>query len=204
MNLTNKGQMDRGNENSTQHLPWWLRKTTNKPQSCWSAPGFEPGTSRMRYHGATSLGYYSCLISDASNTDILYNVLKPAFFSAYLRTSPNPLSINVRKLPHYRPLRPTVDVDAREEVGWLVYARPPLPRYSFYRMLSRPQDQCGHEGVKKISTLPTPGIELGPSSLTAWATVHILFSLHVPVDTSPFHEAALYWWYRPKMWLDVC
>ena len=24
--------MDRGNENTTQHLPWWLRKTTKKPQ----------------------------------------------------------------------------------------------------------------------------------------------------------------------------
>ena len=36
--------MDRGNENPTQHLPWWLRKTTKKPQSDWSAPGFELGT----------------------------------------------------------------------------------------------------------------------------------------------------------------
>ena len=26
----NNGQMDRGNENPTQHLPWWLRKTTKK------------------------------------------------------------------------------------------------------------------------------------------------------------------------------
>ena len=37
------------------------------------------------------------------------------------------------------------------------------PRYSFYRRLSGAQDQSGHEGVKKISTPPTPGIELGPS-----------------------------------------
>ena len=43
----NNGQMDRGNENPTQHLPWWLRETTKKPQSCWPAPGFKPGTSRM-------------------------------------------------------------------------------------------------------------------------------------------------------------
>ena len=48
MNLMNNGQMYRDNENPTQHLPWWLRKTTKKPQSGWSAPGFEPGTSRMR------------------------------------------------------------------------------------------------------------------------------------------------------------
>ena len=47
MNLMNNGQMDRGNENPTQHLPWWLRKTMKKPQSGWSASGFEPGTSRM-------------------------------------------------------------------------------------------------------------------------------------------------------------
>ena len=32
MNLMNNGEMDRGNENPTQHLPWWLRKTTKKPQ----------------------------------------------------------------------------------------------------------------------------------------------------------------------------
>ena len=47
-NLMNNGQMDRGNENPTQHLPWWLRKTAKKPQSGWSALVFEPGTSRMR------------------------------------------------------------------------------------------------------------------------------------------------------------
>ena len=37
-------------------------------------------------------------------------------------------------------------------------------RYSFYSRLSRPQDQSGYEGVKKISTPLTPGIEHGPSS----------------------------------------
>ena len=54
MNLVNNGQMDRGNENPTQHLPWRLRKTTKKPQSAWSAPGFEPGTSRMRVSRVTT------------------------------------------------------------------------------------------------------------------------------------------------------
>ena len=50
----NNGQMDRGNENPTQHLPWWLRKTTKKPQSGWSAPGFESGSSRMRISCVTT------------------------------------------------------------------------------------------------------------------------------------------------------
>ena len=54
MNLMNNGQMDRGNENPTQYFPWWLRKTTKKPQSGWSAPGFEPGTSRMRVSCVTT------------------------------------------------------------------------------------------------------------------------------------------------------
>ena len=54
MNLMNNGQMDRGNENPTQHLPWWLRKTTKNPQSGWSAPGFKPGTSRMRVSCVTT------------------------------------------------------------------------------------------------------------------------------------------------------
>ena len=30
MNLMNNGQMDRGNETPTQHLPWGLRKTMKK------------------------------------------------------------------------------------------------------------------------------------------------------------------------------
>ena len=38
------------------------------------------------------------------------------------------------------------------------------PRYSFYSRLSGPQEQSGYEGVKKISTPLTPGIEPGPSS----------------------------------------
>ena len=42
----------------------------------------------------------------------------------------------------------------RMRQGGQSYARPPLPpgkfpRYSFYRRLSGPQDQSGHEGVKK-------------------------------------------------------
>ena len=39
-----------------------------------------------------------------------------------------------------------------------------IPRYSFYRRLSGPQGQSGHEGVKKNLHPPTPGIEPGPSS----------------------------------------
>ena len=46
--------MDRGNENPTQNLPRWLRKTTKKPQSGCPAPGFEPGTSRMRVSCVTT------------------------------------------------------------------------------------------------------------------------------------------------------
>ena len=48
MNLMNNGQMDHGNENPTLHLPSSLRETTKKPQSGWSALGFELGTSRIR------------------------------------------------------------------------------------------------------------------------------------------------------------
>ena len=43
MNLMNNGQMDRGNENPTQYLPWWLRKTTKKPQSDWHHGRVSPG-----------------------------------------------------------------------------------------------------------------------------------------------------------------
>ena len=37
------------------------------------------------------------------------------------------------------------------------------PRYSFYRRLSGSQNQSGHKGVNKTCTLPTLGIEPGPS-----------------------------------------
>ena len=36
-----------------------------------------------------------------------------------------------------------------------------IPRYSIYRRFNRPQGQYRDEGVKKISTTPTPGIEPG-------------------------------------------
>ena len=48
------GQMDRGNENPTQHLPWCLRKSTKRPQSRLPAQGFEPCTSRMRVSCVTT------------------------------------------------------------------------------------------------------------------------------------------------------
>ena len=43
------------------------------------------------------------------------------------------------------------------EVGWLVlrsaaFTLRESARYSFYRRLSEPQDQSGHEGAKKMST----------------------------------------------------
>ena len=56
----NNGQMDRGNENPTQRLPWWLRKTTKKTSvrlvdtGIWTRDF--PNASLVRYHGATSLG----------------------------------------------------------------------------------------------------------------------------------------------------
>ena len=42
MNLMNNGQMDRGNENPTQHLPW-LRKTTKKPSQVGRYRDLNPG-----------------------------------------------------------------------------------------------------------------------------------------------------------------
>ena len=72
------------------------------------------------------------------------------------------------RYPHYRPWRPTGDVEARVHIltatalGWGRVASPTLGRlypqgnspYSFYW-------RSGHEGVKKTSTPPTPGIKPG-------------------------------------------
>ena len=47
------------------------------------------------------------------------------------------------------------------------------PRYSFYSRLSEPQEQSGYEGVKKISTPPTSGIE--PATLFVSQKKNFLF-----------------------------
>ena len=49
MNMMNDGQMDRGNENPTQHLPWWLVGTGIW---IWDLPIKSP----VCYHCATLLG----------------------------------------------------------------------------------------------------------------------------------------------------
>ena len=58
----NNGQMDRGNENPTQHLPSWLRKTTKKKPIMLVGTGIwtrdHPNASLVRYHEATSLGNF--------------------------------------------------------------------------------------------------------------------------------------------------
>ena len=59
----NNGQKDRGNENPTQHLPWWLRETTKKTSVRLVGTGIWtrdlPNASLVRYHAAISLGYIS-------------------------------------------------------------------------------------------------------------------------------------------------
>ena len=56
----NDAQMDRGNENPTQHLLCWLRKTTKKLPVRLVGTGIRtrdlPNASLVRYHEATSLG----------------------------------------------------------------------------------------------------------------------------------------------------
>ena len=54
MNLMNNSQMDRGNENPTQQFALLTEENPEKPQSGWSVPGFEPGTSRMRVSCVTT------------------------------------------------------------------------------------------------------------------------------------------------------
>ena len=84
MNLMNNGEMDRGNENPPQHLPWWLRKTTKKAPSGWSAPGFWtrdlPNASLVRYHGATSLGFVSLVFLRKGEIRLIKNLF---LFSIY-------------------------------------------------------------------------------------------------------------------------
>ena len=50
----NNGQMDRGNENPIQHLPWWLTEAMKKSQSGCLGPGFELGISQIRVQCVTT------------------------------------------------------------------------------------------------------------------------------------------------------
>ena len=53
MNFMNNGPMDRGNENPTQDLLWWLTEAMKKCKSGWLGPGFELGTSQIRVQCVT-------------------------------------------------------------------------------------------------------------------------------------------------------
>ena len=44
----NYGQMDRGNENPSQHFAWWLREVMIKSHPAWLGPEFELGISQIR------------------------------------------------------------------------------------------------------------------------------------------------------------
>ena len=85
-------------------------------------------------------------------------------------------SVQTKRYPHYRPWRPTGYVDARVHIftamalGRGRVASPTLdrlyplgnPPYSFYRRLSGPQDQSGHERAKKnLHPLRHPGLNQG-------------------------------------------
>ena len=60
MIMINNRQKDRGNENPTQHIPWWLRKTRKKNPVILVGTGIWttdlPHTSPTCFHCATSLG----------------------------------------------------------------------------------------------------------------------------------------------------
>ena len=65
MNLMNNGQMDRGNENPTQHLPLMIEENHENTSARLVGTGIWtrdlPNASLVRYHGATSLGIFNPL-----------------------------------------------------------------------------------------------------------------------------------------------
>ena len=50
----NNGQMDRGNENTTQYSPWWLKEAMKKFQSGWLEQGFELENFQIRAECVTT------------------------------------------------------------------------------------------------------------------------------------------------------
>ena len=76
----NNGKMDRGNENPTQHLPWWLRETKKETIvrlvgiAIWTRDLTK--TSPACYHCSTSFGYCVFVIKHSYLCD--YNAFKIA------------------------------------------------------------------------------------------------------------------------------
>ena len=80
-----------------------------------------------------------------------------------------------------------------EEIGWLVlrsaaFTTREIPRFSIYRRLGEPQDQSGHEGVKKnLHPSDTRAVQPVAQRLAAWATwpliVHwVSFKTHTHIQ----------------------
>ena len=79
----NYGQMDRGNENPTQHFPWWLRKTTKNPSQPKAALGFVIETSWIRVQCVITFGdaYVIIIIIKTFSYKILFpNTIRANIF----------------------------------------------------------------------------------------------------------------------------
>ena len=68
----NNGQMDRGNENPSQHLFWCLTEAMKKSQSSWLGSGFELGASQIRVQCVTTVTPHSVAQFLFRRIDIYY------------------------------------------------------------------------------------------------------------------------------------
>ena len=73
----NNGQMDRGNENPTQHLPWWLRETMKTPSQVVWDRDFNSGPPKFK-SSVLPVRHLSrwCSFCFVEQTDIITIMLK--------------------------------------------------------------------------------------------------------------------------------
>ena len=94
----NNGQMDRGNENPTQHLPLMIEENHEKTSVKLVGTGIWtrdlPNASLMRYHGATSLGnspiasQFDCIIHSEDGRPYLFPIQQFILGSCLSTNSP--------------------------------------------------------------------------------------------------------------------
>ena len=159
----------------TQHLPCWVRKTTKKPQSGWSAPGFEPGTSRMRV---------SCVTTEPPCSVVLYcKIIK---ISVNILKNNSPHNIKSNRLPSISEPKHCTTCGQRhssyyEPRLYHHHHQSILPRAGFPLQIQEPKFQFCPKADLPLQTQETKGaVLLGInrySSFLLLSALHSLFSI---------------------------
>ena len=151
--------------NETKWIRWVWRNGGMKLVAEENGRNPEKNLPRLRFFLRNPHGVTETRIRNRSNGGRASKCLHHgAAYKLFIDSGHLPLDMKnkTKMYLHYRPWRPTEDVDARFHIfsatalggGWLSSPTlgrlyPGKVRYSFYKRLSEPQDQSRHEVVKK-------------------------------------------------------